>query len=173
MAELMQAADVEDQLPAVVALLVVWFRPPWHAGEPDAIPDDVADLSIRQLLSFVQAQVRHLGVKIPADLGLSGAIRPMTNGAASQKAFARLLQHIGRGLPRICFLARLSGDGQVARSASHNRFNPGWLIGCAKAAPNHARCVEAKRNQCGATNPCKKFPQSHIFYLYIFYLCPR
>ncbi len=50
-AQLPQAANKKHQLPTVVALLVVRFRPARHAGEPHAVAYDVTDFSIGQILS--------------------------------------------------------------------------------------------------------------------------
>ncbi len=143
----------KHQFPAVVALLVVRFRPPRHACQSHAVPDDVANLSIRQVLRFGQTQVWNPRVEIAAVLGLSGAVRSMAHRATIRKTFACFLQNIGRGFQWICLYAGLSGNGEVARCACHDRLEVRRLTGGAKAMPNHARSVETKRNQCDATKP--------------------
>ena len=61
-AELTKVADVKNQLPNVVVLFVVWFGPSWHAGQTHAIPNDVADLSVREVLGLRQTQVWNFGI---------------------------------------------------------------------------------------------------------------
>ncbi len=83
-----QVADEENEFPAIVVLFFVRMAPGRHARETDAVLDDVADLAIGKILRLWRAQIRRLGVEVPADLGLAAAVVAVTNNAAVREVCA-------------------------------------------------------------------------------------
>src|SRR5260370_18653188 len=68
-----------DELPAII---VFFLRAPRrHSGQPDAIVDDVIDLSVGQVLRLWQADVRRLRIEILADLCLAAAVVAVAKSA--------------------------------------------------------------------------------------------
>src|ERR1700757_4401670 len=94
-----QVPDEEDKMPGFV---VVWAArsPCGHAGEPDAVLNDVVNLSVGQVLSLFQAHVRRSRVEILAYLGFSAAIVRMAARAMIGEMATRFHQGFGRGFHR-------------------------------------------------------------------------
>src|SRR5260370_9114677 len=68
-----------DKLPAIVVFLL--HAPRRHSGKPNAVVDDVVDLSVREVLRVGQTHVRRLRIKILADLRLSTSVIAVATGA--------------------------------------------------------------------------------------------
>ena len=158
---LAQAADEEDQLPTVIALLIVRFSPARHAGQSYAISDNVSNLSVRQVLRLRQAQVRNFGVKVATDARFSGAVGAMAHSTAVEETFSRFLEDFRRGLPRIYLEAGPARDCQVTRGARYRFFQVGRLIRGAKTKPNQPDDIQGKHHGCHSADPNKKFPGLH------------
>ncbi len=110
------------------------IAPRGHAGEADAVADDVVELAVGEVLGWRLAQIWGLRIEIAADLGLSTAVAAVANGAAIGEVFASLFQDVGRGLPRVGSVAGTAGDGKVADGASYDFFDGGGLVGGAESA---------------------------------------
>ena len=141
-----QAADVEDQLPTVVGLLVVGLGPAWHAGERNAAANDVAELAVGEIVCLRQAEVRDSRIEIAADVGLAGAVRGVADGAAVEITFAGFFQNVRSGFPWVGFEAGFSRNSEVACGAGNDGFEAG-RVGCGgEAAQDNAYTVEASDN---------------------------
>src|SRR5258708_26082359 len=93
-----------DELPAIFVFLL--RAPRRHSGQPNAIVDDVVDLSVREVLGVGQTHVRRLRIKILADLRLSASVIAMASGAMICEVSPRLAEN---------FVARREGVRRVAR----------------------------------------------------------
>src|SRR5260221_6705385 len=67
----------QDELP----VFLVVAAPAGHAGEADAVLDDVEELAIGELLSSCQSHIRRGRVHMLAHLGFSAAVIGVTDGA--------------------------------------------------------------------------------------------
>src|SRR5713226_3520640 len=91
--ELGQMPNEHDELPAIV---VFFLRAPRrHSGQPNAIVDDVVDLSVREALGVGQTHVRCLRIEILANLRLSASVIAMASGAMIREVSARLAENFG------------------------------------------------------------------------------
>src|SRR5258708_6550409 len=93
-----------DKLPAIVVFLL--HAPRRHSGKPNAVVDDVVDLSVREVLRVGQTHVRRLRIKILADLRLSTSVIAVASGAMICEVSPRLAENFG---------ARREGIRRVAR----------------------------------------------------------
>src|SRR5437773_10944301 len=91
--ELGQMPYKKDQLPAVVVFS--FGAPGRHSGKPNAVMDDVVDLSIREVLRCRQPPVRSLGINVLADLGLSGPVIAVANRAMIGEVSSRFAENFG------------------------------------------------------------------------------
>ncbi len=85
--------DEQDQFPAVVVLYL--GAPRRHSGEPNAIVDDVVDLSVREVLRRGQTHVRRFRIKILADLRFSAAVVAVASGAMIGEVGPRFAENFG------------------------------------------------------------------------------
>jgi len=93
-----------DELPAILVFLL--RAPRRHSGQPNAIVDDVVDLSVGQILRLWQAHVRCFRIEILADLCLPAAIVAVAGGAMIGEVGACLAENFGarcEGILRVTF----------------------------------------------------------------------
>ncbi len=88
-----------DELPAIVVFLL--RAPRRHSSKPNAIVDDVVDLSVREVLGFGQTHVRCPRVKVLADLRLSASVIAVADGAMVGEVGARLAENFSGRRKRI------------------------------------------------------------------------
>src|SRR5262249_39823228 len=70
-------SNEQDQLPVIL----VFAAPAGHAGEADAVPDDVEELSIRKPLRFFLSHIRRGRIHVATHLSLPAAVIGVTDGA--------------------------------------------------------------------------------------------
>src|SRR6267143_2428055 len=105
--ELGQMPYEHDELPAIVVFLL--RVPRRHSGKPNAIVDDVVDLSVREPLRVGQTHVRRLRIQIVADLCLSASVIAVANGAMIGEVSSRFAENRGgwrKGVRRVAFGGR-------------------------------------------------------------------
>src|ERR1700747_81501 len=92
--KLAKIADKQNELPAVSVRLVMWIPPGGHAGQANAVPDDVVKLAVRKVLRFPGPQIRRLRIEIAANLSLSAAVTAMAGCAAVDEVVAGLPKNL-------------------------------------------------------------------------------
>src|SRR5438128_8620920 len=118
--KLRQMPYEQDQFPAVV---IFSLRPPGrHSGKPNAVVDDVVDLSIREVLRGGQPHIRHFGIKILSDLGLSDSVIAVANRAMIGEVSSRFSKNFGSWWERIDRVALRCRNRQPPRSLSDVSF---------------------------------------------------
>src|SRR5258708_8317655 len=100
-AKLRQVANKAHQLPTVL-LRSGRAAKRGHPRETYSIFDDPEKFAVRELLRFLSAQVRRLGIKIAAYRRVSAAVIGVANGAMipeMQTSGAKILRRFRRGNP--------------------------------------------------------------------------
>jgi len=101
-----KTADEEHEFPGVVGGNIVRPDPAGHAGEADAIADDVAEFAVREILRLRGAEIGDFGIEVAADGGLPGTVRSVADGAFIEINVAGIGDEVRGGLERIGFVAR-------------------------------------------------------------------
>ena len=110
------------------------MAPGGHAGEADTTADDVVELAIGEILRLRGTQIGNFGIEIATDLGLAATVAAVTKWHSEREVFVRLLQRVGRGLPRVGCASGSAGNSEIANCASDEFFDGGRLLGGAEAA---------------------------------------
>src|SRR6266853_1324064 len=79
--ELREVADEGDQVPGRALALLASVTPGRHAGEPNAVLDDVEQLAVGELLRRRQPQIRRPWIEIAAHLRLPASVVRVADGA--------------------------------------------------------------------------------------------
>src|ERR1700730_8313817 len=137
------------------------MAPGWHARETDAVLDDVADLAIGKILRLRRAQIRRLGIEVPADLGLAAAVVAVTDSAAVDEAVPGLIEGLRRGFQGVVFMARGGGDGQIPDGTSDELFRSRWLVHGAETAANQDGSIDGRKNAESDKYKDNFFPAFH------------
>ncbi len=125
--QLGQVANKKNQPPAIL-VLSVRFPPSWHAAQPDAVVDDVVDLSVGQVLRWSQTHVGCLGVEIPANRRVPAAVIRMADGAVVGKVMSSVRHNVLRECVWVPLILRFSRDRHHANLACQEGFKHGWVI---------------------------------------------
>src|ERR1700730_3572311 len=106
---LAKIANEQDQLPTGIVGLVVGIAPCRHAGEANAVADDVVELTVGKSLGLRGTKIRNFRIEVAAHLGLAAAVAAVANGASVGEILVGLFQNIGRGLPGVGCVASTAG----------------------------------------------------------------
>lgn len=129
-----QPPDVENKLPGTASIAALHRIPGRHAGELDAVFDDVVELAVGQALGGRGAQVRHARIEMAAEGSGAASVCSMARRAASEEKVARGLEIFGRRFKRGVGRALSVRNRKVANGPSDGGFEPGRLGTGAKSA---------------------------------------
>src|SRR5207302_320169 len=132
--ELREVAYERDQVPARTFALLATVPPRGHAGEPDAVVDDVEDLTVRELLRLAQPQVRGAWIEVAAYLRLSATVVCVADRAMVREVCATGSHHLLRGGHWIAKLPERTRDAYPPQLACH-----GCLDGAVPSLAGHHR----------------------------------
>ena len=99
-----QITKKQDQFPTGVALFLMRIAPGRHAGQADAVLNDVVKLAVGEILRRRDPQFGRLGIQVAANHGCARTILAMAAGAPVEKDFVGLGQVVQSGLQRILFV---------------------------------------------------------------------
>ncbi len=133
-------AHEQDQLPAVLIVIIAWLTPCRHAGPAHAVVNDVIELAIAELLRRCQPHVRRGRIQVPSYLGVTAPVIAVAGSAMISEVPGRFLQHLGRTGERVLAAARR----QMAMTTSA-AGGPALLPSCWAPAARHNNAATGRR----------------------------
>src|SRR5258706_10633951 len=117
--ELRKVADEGDQVPARALALLASVSPGGHAGEPNAVLDDVEQLTVGELLRARQPQIRRPWIEVAAYLRPAAPVVCMADRAMIREVGTASNPHFIRGGHRAAKLPERARDAHPPQLACH------------------------------------------------------
>ena len=140
-------ANKKNQLPrAGVVLPAVRISERGHSRQPHAVLDDVMNFAVAEVLRLRELQIGRLGIQILPDARSAVAILAVAAGAVAGEILSSFREQCGSRRERSFFIARRSGDAQVAHGACDDCLGDGGLIDAAESLMNNGCSVQDRQD---------------------------
>src|SRR6266571_7726276 len=120
--------DEMNELPRLLIRFGGVLPPCGHAGQTNAILDDVKEFAIRQGLGCRGRHVGSLGIEVLSDFGPAPTVVAVAEGAVVREMGPGFRENFRSPRCRIFHLPGLSRDRKVSHSPGDEGLGGSWLI---------------------------------------------